>query len=149
MAPTREYRKDRCPYISGLLGLAMSLPFSPAFINTGPNHLIMLKVTAYAIPLKAADATKGAPSSWKALASMAMQIPVRIKRRQISPLEREPDCVECITSLYAPPYHMDPVGLVFHQYIGYPRTSVKGQIYQGKGQYNAVLPNRPDRRIRR
>lgn len=50
------------PYISGLFGLLISLPFNPAFRNTGASHRTKLNVIANAIPLRAMETTKGAPS---------------------------------------------------------------------------------------
>lgn len=58
-------------------------------MKTGPSHLIRLYATANTIPVKAMDATKGAPSSWKVLRRMPAQIPTSIKRRQVSLRERE------------------------------------------------------------
>lgn len=51
-----------CSYISGLLGFAMSFPFRPALMKTGPSHRIRLNVNAKATALKAMDAIRGAPS---------------------------------------------------------------------------------------
>lgn len=75
-------------YISGRLGFAISLPLSPAFKNTGPSHLIRLKATANTIPHNAIEATKGAPSPWNVLLSIAKPAPTRASRRQVSLRER-------------------------------------------------------------
>jgi hypothetical protein len=83
-------------YITGRFGLAMSFPLKPARIKTGPSHLIILKVTANAIPLNAMDDTKGAPSPSNVLTSTPRQAPARNKRLQVSRWEREFDAAIAI-----------------------------------------------------
>jgi hypothetical protein len=77
--------------MTGRFGLAISFPLKPALMKTGPSHLIMLKVTANAIPLNAREATNGAPSPSKVLASTPRQAPARMMRLHVSRRERELD----------------------------------------------------------
>lgn len=86
-------------YISGLLGFAISRPFRPAFKNTGTSHLIILNVTANAIPLNASEATKGAPSPWKVFRRMPTQAPTKAKSRQVSWRERELEFAAAIAQM--------------------------------------------------
>lgn len=80
---------DWFSYISGLFGFAISLPFNPAFINTGPSHRIRLNATAKATPLKASEASNGASSPSKLLFIMKpTQAPIRARRPQASRGER-------------------------------------------------------------
>lgn len=67
----------------------MSVPFSPAFISVGPNHLIIANDAAKATPLRAREAIRGSPSPWKVFASTATQAKVREKRERVSVRERE------------------------------------------------------------
>lgn len=80
----RALAHSRNSHISGFLGLAISLPFSPAFMKTGPSHLIRLNVAAYAIPLNAIEAIKGSPSPWKVLTITPREAPTRTRRLQVS-----------------------------------------------------------------
>jgi hypothetical protein len=62
----------------------MSTPFNPAFINTGPSHLIKLYVAANAIPLSANEAINGSPSPWKVFARTPTQAMDRATRLNVS-----------------------------------------------------------------
>lgn len=77
----------RGPYISGLFGLAISLPFSPAAMNTRPNHRIRQNAIAKAIPLNATDANNGAPSPRKLFTITPIHTPTSTSKRQLSWLE--------------------------------------------------------------
>lgn len=75
-------------YISGFLGLAISFPFNPALMNTGPSHRIMLNAMANDMQLSAIEAIKGAPSPWNVLTSTPSPAPTRSSRRHVSLRER-------------------------------------------------------------
>lgn len=75
-------------YISAFLAFDMSVPFNPAFMNTGPSHRIKLKVAAKAMPLKASDAINGSPSPWKVLMMMPTHASTSVRRLQVSVLLR-------------------------------------------------------------
>lgn len=66
----------------------MSFPFNPAFMNTGPSHLIRLYVAANAIALNASEAIKGSPSPFRVLTMMPIEAPTRSKRPHVSVLVR-------------------------------------------------------------
>lgn len=75
-------------YISGFLGLAMSFPFNPALINTGPSQRIILNVIAKAMIERLPAAINGAPSPWKVLTRIPTPTPTSTNRRQVSVRER-------------------------------------------------------------
>ncbi len=62
----------------------MSLPFSPAFTNDGPDHRTNAYVMEKASVENANEATRGAPSPWKVLARTARDAPVRTRRDHVS-----------------------------------------------------------------
>jgi hypothetical protein len=66
----------------------MSTPFSPALMNVGPSHLIIEYVALKATPLRASDATSGAPSPWKVFARIATHATVNERRLYVSALVR-------------------------------------------------------------
>mgnify|MGYP007126060084 CR=1 FL=1 len=83
-------------YISGLLTLAISLPFSPAFMNVGPSHRIRLYDAANPRRLKAKDTVKGRPSSRSELAVIPTDTPTNAKRHAVSDSDRRFDCLMAV-----------------------------------------------------
>ena len=86
---------DVYTYISGFLGLAISLPFIPALTNTGPSHLIMLKATVKEMHANAIEAIKGAPSPRNVLIKTARLAPARASSLHVSARVSELElCIE-------------------------------------------------------
>lgn len=71
-------------HISVFLTLLISFPFRPTRMNAAPSHLIRAYVRAKARPLKAIDATTGAPSPRRVWKMMARHIPERTRRLHVS-----------------------------------------------------------------
>ena len=73
-------------YISDVLVLLKSFPFSPAFMKVGPSHRIKQKEIVKASPLNASDAIRGSPSASpeKVFARIPQHAAVRDNRVRVS-----------------------------------------------------------------
>lgn len=84
---SRVGTRQEMPYISLLIALLISFPFSPAAINLGPSHRISEYVKENAKPDKAKETTRGAPSSLNALKMIPKQQDTNVRRDHASDLE--------------------------------------------------------------